>query len=219
MPARLLRDGGFCWIEDGRGIVNYVYVANLVDAILLAAASKDAHGERFIVSDGSTTWREFYRELFAAEVANLPSYTRADLVRLDRESRPSLRDVARTVVQSDRLWPLVAQNPQLATTKAILEKMTPGLYRRVKGAARTRQSVHQASAPAPERGRPPVFLSDLFGVSSTRLTAAKAHNVLNWSSRIDLAAGQKASRAWLTELGLMAGPHSAQPVSDSWVAR
>src|SRR5262249_29305795 len=50
LPARLLGDGGFCWINDGRGIVNYVYVANLVDAMLLAAAHTGAHGERFIVS-------------------------------------------------------------------------------------------------------------------------------------------------------------------------
>ena len=219
MPARLLRDGGFCWIEEGRGIVNYVYVANLVDAILLAAANKTAHGERFIVSDGSTTWREFYTELFGAEVATLASYTRADLVRLERESRPSLRDVARTVVQSDRLWPMVAQNPQLATTKAILEKMTPSLYRRVKGVARTQNSVREAVAPAPERGRPPVFLGDLFGASSTRLTAAKAHHVLGWNSRIDFKAGQKASRAWLAELGLLTAAPSAQPVIDSSVAR
>src|ERR1022692_4858293 len=35
LPATLAREGHFCWIDAGSGNANYVYVDNLVDAILL----------------------------------------------------------------------------------------------------------------------------------------------------------------------------------------
>jgi nucleoside-diphosphate-sugar epimerase/predicted dehydrogenase len=218
LPARLLRDGEFCWIEDGRGVVNYVYVANLVDAILRATVHVDARGERFIVSDGCATWREFFTELLGSAVRDLPSYTQAELARLDRQRRPSLRDVARTVVQSDKLWPMVSQNPQLATTKAILEKMTPGLYQRVKGARATGRTLAAGVAhTAP--GLPPLFLGDLFGVLSTRLTSAKAQRVLGWKPQVDLPTGQRASRRWLEEMNLLVREPETPWLADSRIAQ
>jgi nucleoside-diphosphate-sugar epimerase len=202
LPARMLCDGTFCWIEGGRGIANYVYVANLVDAILLAAARKDAHGERFIVSDGSVTWHEFFTELFGNAVADLRSHTRDELVTLAREQAPSLRDVARAVVRSGELWRMVGGNPGLATTKAILGRVTPGLYKRVKN-SRHRPPV-AGTAASTARAIPPVFLDDLFGASSTHLSAEKARRSLGWKSRVDLPAGQAQCRAWLAEVGLTA---------------
>jgi predicted dehydrogenase/nucleoside-diphosphate-sugar epimerase len=201
MPARLLKEGTFCWIEDGRGIVNYVYVGNLVEAMLLAAVQPDAHGERFIVSDGSTTWREFYTKLFGEDVSNLPSYTRADLESFARARTPSLRDVARTVVQSGDLWRMVGANPGLATTKSILERVTPGLYKRVKD---TRHRPPQTpAAPTGALAHPPILLDDLFGATTTHVSSAKARRSLGWNPRVDLAAGQKASREWLATLKLI----------------
>jgi nucleoside-diphosphate-sugar epimerase/predicted dehydrogenase len=209
LPARLLRDGGFCWVEDGRGIANYVYVTNLVDAMLLAANSREAHGERFIISDGYVSWRRFFSELFGKLAADIPSYTQAQLIAMDREGRPTLRDVARTVVQNDELWRMVGANPGLAATRAIVERATPGIYRRVKN-SRRRSPGHEARASVSGPvGKPPVFLDTLFGETTTRLSAEKARRVLGWTSRIDLAAGQSASRQWLTELGLL----PSQPAS------
>ena len=206
LPARLLRDGGFCWIENGGGIANYVYVANLVDAMLLAAVTHAAHGERFIVSDGSVSWRDFCSELFGDMVAHLPSYTGAEVLALDRDSRPSWRDVARTVVQNDELWRMVGANPGLAATRAIVERATPGIYRRVKNSRRRpTATVSQPSAPA---GRPPVFIDTLFGETTTRLSAEKARRTLGWTPRVSLAEGQSACREWLADVGLLA----SQPV-------
>jgi len=47
--------------EAAHGLCNPVYVDDVVDALLLAAESDDAVGERFLISGGETvTWREFY---------------------------------------------------------------------------------------------------------------------------------------------------------------
>ena len=69
LPATLFAEGRFCWVDDGRGLVNYVYVTNLVDAILRAAVTPAAHGHRFIACDGTTTWRAFFTELFGEPAA------------------------------------------------------------------------------------------------------------------------------------------------------
>src|SRR5262249_32757647 len=58
-PRRAALQRGFCWIEDGRGLLNYTYVENVVDALILAAACTEAHGERFLINDGACRFRDF----------------------------------------------------------------------------------------------------------------------------------------------------------------
>lgn len=59
-PLKEIRAKKFLIIAGGRGAFNYVYIDNLVDAILLAAADDRALGQAFIVNDGTTTWHEFF---------------------------------------------------------------------------------------------------------------------------------------------------------------
>jgi nucleoside-diphosphate-sugar epimerase len=60
VPLKRVRKGKIFFVNGGRGRLNYVYIDNLVDAILAAAEDDRAIGEAFIVNDGATTWREFY---------------------------------------------------------------------------------------------------------------------------------------------------------------
>jgi len=60
IPLKRIKKGRMFLIGGGRGLLNYVYIDNLVDAILLAAEDERAVGEAFIVNDGATTWREYF---------------------------------------------------------------------------------------------------------------------------------------------------------------
>jgi len=60
IPFKRIRKGRMRLIAGGHGAFNYVYIDNLVDAILLAAQDDRALGQAFIVNDGATTWREFF---------------------------------------------------------------------------------------------------------------------------------------------------------------
>lgn len=211
MPARLLQDGCFCWIEDGTGLANYVYVGNLVDAILLAAASPEAHGQRFIVNDGTTTWRNYFTLLFGAQRSQaIPSYTRAELAKLTERDRASLRDVAKAIVGNKELWRRVGDNPGLAKGKAFVERVAPHLYERVKNSRRpVSQGQIESWMPTP---KPPLFLGDLFGVTTSQLSSQKARHVLGWTPRTDLISGQGISRGWLADLGLLdIEPDASEP--------
>lgn len=60
IPFKRIRRGKMPLIAGGRGTFNYVFIDNLVDAILLACEDDRALGKAFIVNDGATTWRDFF---------------------------------------------------------------------------------------------------------------------------------------------------------------
>lgn len=60
IPVKRIKKGKMFVFSGGRGRLNYVYIDNLVDALMLAAQDDRAPGEAFIVNDGDTTWREFF---------------------------------------------------------------------------------------------------------------------------------------------------------------
>ena len=60
IPLKRIKKGKMFLVAGGRGTLNYVYVDNLVDTLLLAAEDDQALGQAFIVNDGVSTWREFF---------------------------------------------------------------------------------------------------------------------------------------------------------------
>lgn len=70
-PLIMMRQRLFAYANEGRGVINHVYVDNLIDAIFLAI-EKETYGEIFNVTDGQeTTWKEYFTRL--AEMAGLPA--------------------------------------------------------------------------------------------------------------------------------------------------
>ncbi len=70
-PLLLMRQKLFAYANDGRGVINHVYIDNLIQAIFLAI-EKETYGEIFNVTDGQeTTWKEYFIRL--AEIAGLPA--------------------------------------------------------------------------------------------------------------------------------------------------
>jgi nucleoside-diphosphate-sugar epimerase len=60
IPLKRIKKGKMFIFDGDRASLNYVYIDNLVDAILLAAEDDRALGEAFIVNDGATTWRRYF---------------------------------------------------------------------------------------------------------------------------------------------------------------
>jgi nucleoside-diphosphate-sugar epimerase len=70
-PLLLMRQRLFMLANGGRGIINHVYIDNLIDAIFLAI-EKEAYGEAFNITDGQeTSWKEYFTRL--AEIAGVPA--------------------------------------------------------------------------------------------------------------------------------------------------
>lgn len=77
IPADLIRARRFTLPGGGRGIHSPVYIDNLVDGVVLAAASPDAVGQIFTLSDGiGVPYREFfapYAKLIGRRLITLPA--------------------------------------------------------------------------------------------------------------------------------------------------
>ncbi|MBV9170481.1 MAG: NAD-dependent epimerase/dehydratase family protein [Chloroflexi bacterium] len=202
MPVQMARDGGFCWIDQGQGTMNYAYVDNVVDAIFAAATCPEAHGQRFIVCDGATTWRSFFEELFGPELArSVPSYTPRELHEIHAtRPRPSVADVARLIVRNQEVRTAVRESRAGELALKTVDRVAPRLLQGVRAQPR-RNGVHAASEPmgAP---LPPEWLADLYAPSRSVYVADKARRVLGWSPRVDLVDGLARTRRWLVENGL-----------------
>jgi nucleoside-diphosphate-sugar epimerase len=60
LPVKLAQRGIPSLVGGGHGFAHPVYVANLVDAYVLAAQRDEAIGEAFTICDADIPWREFY---------------------------------------------------------------------------------------------------------------------------------------------------------------
>ena len=77
--ANQLLQGSACFINEGKGICNTVYVDNLIHAMKLAMTAEAADGQAFFVGDREqVTWWEFYRpfaEVLGIDPAQIPNVT------------------------------------------------------------------------------------------------------------------------------------------------
>src|SRR5262249_43033984 len=157
----------------------------------LAAGNVRAHGQRFIINDGTCTWHEFLTPLVGGDCARWPSMTARELADLHRAARPKWGDELRAVVGNRRLREVV-KAPMPAMTVIALrlfaDSADPELLVRPK-------LVFEAPEPPPPL--PPIWLSDLFGPTRTRFDSARARAVLGWSPLVKLAEGQDISMHWL----------------------
>lgn len=62
-PLILMHKKRFVLPNGGQGVINHVYIDNLIDAIFLAI-EKEAYGEAFNITDGQeTSWKEYFTRL------------------------------------------------------------------------------------------------------------------------------------------------------------
>ncbi|MBD2449332.1 NAD(P)-dependent oxidoreductase [Nostoc sp. FACHB-152] len=81
-PLLMMRQKLFAYANDGKGVINHLYVDNLIDAIFLAI-QKEAYGEVFNITDGQeTTWKEYFMRLAATEGLQAPMSVSKDEIKL-----------------------------------------------------------------------------------------------------------------------------------------
>ncbi len=70
-PLLLMRQRLFACANGGQGVMNHVYVDNLIEAIFLAI-EKETYGDIFNITDGkATSWKEYFTYL--AKIADVPA--------------------------------------------------------------------------------------------------------------------------------------------------
>jgi nucleoside-diphosphate-sugar epimerase len=81
-PILMMRQNFFAYANDGQGVINHVYIDNLIDAIFLAI-EKETYGEIFNITDGEkTTWKDYFTRLAAIEGLPAPMSLPKDEMKL-----------------------------------------------------------------------------------------------------------------------------------------
>ncbi|MBH8553687.1 NAD(P)-dependent oxidoreductase [Nostocaceae cyanobacterium CENA357] len=81
-PILMMRQKLFAYANEGKGVINHVYIDNLIDGIFLAIA-KETYGEIFNITDGqNTSWKEYFMRLAAMEGLAAPMSLPKDEMKL-----------------------------------------------------------------------------------------------------------------------------------------
>jgi nucleoside-diphosphate-sugar epimerase len=198
LPVTLARSNGFAWIDGGKGINNYTYVDNVVDAILLAAEATTAHGQRFLITDGAMTWKEFFGPLLARTGKSIPIYSRTELKkRLAAHDTFSVRELAKAIVSSHKVRSIARRSPTVRRIASL--DIARGL-RTVNSTEARLPEWAKEIAPAPQP-LPPDWLCELYHSHQTVFTSARAEKVLGWKPRIGLEVARDETMQWLQSAG------------------
>lgn len=200
LPLDMARAGKFCWIESGKGIANYTFVENLIDAIILAANCVNAHGERFIINDGFCTWREFLTPLIGKYANLIPNYNRSELINKTGQKSAEIQDLIRHLLQDLELIDIINRMPILGTIKRQTFKLAPKFHQTLISES-TQPSLREGLVTEQPLEYPPVWLADLFGTTITKFSSAKAAQILGWKPTITLFEGHKQTVSWLEKIG------------------
>jgi nucleoside-diphosphate-sugar epimerase len=199
LPAKLASQRGFAWISHGSGIANYVYVDNLIDAMLLVAASPQAHGQRFIINDGWTTWRDFLEPIVAPWRSEIRNYEAGELARLDVENRRgAIKRAFRAVIANAdfrrqlNLSPVGSLARKLANLNAILSRTDAKKFIPLSDQAASTISFNH----------PPPWIEDIYGFHETCFSSSKIRALCGWTPLVDLQQGQRLSIDYLRSAGL-----------------
>jgi predicted dehydrogenase/nucleoside-diphosphate-sugar epimerase len=201
LPYQLAKKGEFCWIEGGRGIANYCFVENLVDAILLAAKKVEAHGQRFIINDGTCTWREFLTPAIGSEPDRWKSLSAAELRKLSDAARPQWKQALHSIASDRNVRDVLKTRMPTSAAISLARRIVPQFFDHLHSSERPQLAMNVLN---PRMPIPPDWLSDLFGPTSTRFSSRKAEAVLGWHPIVPYADGQAIATNWLASRELSA---------------
>lgn len=199
LPISMAKAGSFFWFEQGRGLCNYTYVKNLVEAIIAAQYAEEAHGKRFIINDGVMRWADFLGPFVEAVTDNIPNYSRTELDDLRRHTPGfSIQALFRAIVESPDVR-LIAKRSSLieriASLPSLRQYIVPSdnkapIWQAFRGCSK--DSAHS---------QPPLWLAELYHDKLTKFSAAQAHRVLGWEPQISSKDAYSETLSWLRDNG------------------
>ena len=195
-------------VDGGAGICNAVYIDDVVSALLMAAVSDRAAGERLLISGSEyPTWRDFFgafERMIGAE--RTVSLTRAEAHGLWRRSRrrPSLlAELWRAVRDDHQLRRRLLATREGRLVRQIARTAVPPVWR-----SGLRVSAGAECADLPAAGpQPPLvpmrpWVIDYMALRA-RVRCTKARELLGYRPAIDFVTGMQRTESWARWAGLI----------------
>jgi nucleoside-diphosphate-sugar epimerase/predicted dehydrogenase len=200
LPLVLAKNNRFCWVDEGKGLANIVYIENLLDAIEKALITEAAHGQNFIISDGTLTWKAFLTPLLGELASHIPSLTKDELLKGSFNEKSDLKQIVRFLLSNFELVSLINAHPFLGRVKKNLFAKMPGVrgklddQRQIVWSAQTENNLIKQDL---EKFNPPAWLDELFGYTNSKFSATKAQEILGWKPTVTTEQGIENTKKWL----------------------
>lgn len=192
-------------VDGGSGLANFVYVDDLVSAMLQAATAEGAAGEALLVSAREpVTWREWFgrfeRMLGGERTISMSVAEARSHWQTAQRARPRALGELLAALRGDRaLRERLFETPELRTLREAASAVLPETWqRRIKA----RLGMGGAAViPAPASGAPlpiaPLQPSEIdFFLPRTRVRIDRAVEVLGYRPAFDFEAGMELTEAW-----------------------
>jgi len=202
LPLTLANSNRFCWIDNGNGKANIVYIDNLLDAIEKSLKVKEAHGLNFIINDDTITWKKFLSPLLLEKAGQIENLKTESLLTQNFKVKTNLKKIARYLVANYEFVSLINQHPILGGLKKVLFKTIPKFRNKLDGEREiewTGKGIENLTKDAGEPFNPPVWLNELYGNTSSEFSSKKAKEVLGWEPVISTEEALKTTQDWLAQ--------------------
>jgi nucleoside-diphosphate-sugar epimerase/predicted dehydrogenase len=197
LPVQLAKQGIFAWLEGGRGLCNYTYVDNVVDALMAAAEVPAAHGKRYIVTDGVLPWIDFLGPFVTPVGATIADYRLEVFSRRAKAAEAfSVRRLIGAVAAAQGIQD-VARRSRVLRHLAAMSFLGTFFHPKLTKTKGPIDLVLQPPAPP----FPPAWLAELYHTRRTTFTAESAQKALGWRPRISWDLARDTTLEWLNSAG------------------
>jgi nucleoside-diphosphate-sugar epimerase len=199
-----LQAGQVILVDDGVGHANPVYIDDVVDAMVLAAARDEAVGEAFLIASGETvTWRSYYAAyeamLGTSSTVSMTSAEARAYYRQSQRRRGFLHEL-RAIAREDRaVRARLTRTREVATLVALLSPLAGStmIAKLRKGGGPSQRTLVPLHARAPGPRTAPVHPKQIeFLAARTIVSVDKARRVLGFEPSFDFARGIDLTAQW-----------------------
>lgn len=202
LPLMLANSNRFCWIDNGTGKANIVYIENLLDAIEKSLKTKGAHGLNFIINDDTVTWKSFLSPLLLDQADQIKNLSTSNLLTQNFKEKTNLKKIARYLVANYEFVSLINQHPVLGGIKKAIFKSVPKFRNKLDGEREIEwkgNGTEILGKDLSEPFNPPIWLNELFGNTNSEFSSKKAKEILGWQSAVSTEEALKTTQHWLSQ--------------------
>lgn len=202
LPITLANSNRFCWIDEGKGLANIVYIENLLDAIEKSLKVKEAHGSNFIINDDTISWKNFLQPLLLDKAEHIKSLDTNNLLAQNFKEATNLKKILRYLLANYEFVSLINQHPILGGIKKSIFKNIPKFRNKLDNEREIEWTgigkenlTEDLSLPF----NPPVWLNELFANTNSKFSSNKAEEILGWKPKVSTMEALKITQTWLSQ--------------------
>ena len=204
-PINQLKEKKLVLIDHGNGLCNHLYIDNLIDALFMAAISKQSDGQVYIISDGSAiTWKEFlsFYKFILDELGiengciSLSKEELLDLVKMRKSLLYNFSGIMRTFITNESLNRELDRYRLISGMKELVKNILPAKITEALRGIRESNKPNTGGESMTSTLEPPNPRDITFFSSKAYFSIQKAEKDLGYRPKVGINEGMNIIKQW-----------------------